>query len=199
MQNLLLAALTAGLVLGTAPGNGRAQRPPAPPTGGGDAHLAEFRAMLTDPDPSVRAMTLWHGITAGDDTYRTAAIEAGLASNETAMLELSFRGVLANTGQIVIALAGRNGAPPAAGDAGSLRLTISDFDLETGRIDGTAACSDSPTWSGQMQGMVLAFATENGSCSGTLSWEPATGDLRGRVNLDHGRAEANRAAVWTPR
>lgn len=199
MQNLLLVALTAGLVLGTAPGNGRAQQPPTPPAGGGDARLAEFRAMLTDPDPSVRVMTLWHGITADDDPYRAAAIEAGLASNETAMLELSFRGVLANTGQIVIALAGRDGAPPAAGDAGSLRLTISDFDLGTGRIDGTAACSDSPNWSGQMQGIVLAFATENGSCSGVLSWDPATGDLRGRVNLDHGRAEANRAAVLTPR
>ena len=163
------------------------------------AQLAEFRALLADPDPTVRLLTLREAIRAGDATQRQMAIEMGLASNESAMLELALRGVMANIHQIVMEFVDAEGKSTTAGDAASLRLTVTQFDTESGQIQGTSVCSGNAKWSGQLQGTILAFNTDNNSCSGFLTLVSDPGDLRGHINLYFGQTAGNRNAIWKPR
>ena len=158
---------------------------------------AEFRALLADPDADVRLLTMREAIVHGDAMQRSAAIEAGLASNETAMLEQALRGVMAGTQSIVIEFVDKDGKLTTEGDVASLRLAVTSFDAGTGRIDGTLSCQGNPAFIGQIQGVVFTFKQE--VCSGTLAWSSDTGDFRGRVNLYFGQSKSNRDAVWKPR
>ncbi|MGI4976811.1 MAG: hypothetical protein ACRYG6_07695 [Janthinobacterium lividum] len=163
------------------------------------AQRAEFRTLLSDPDPTVRLATMQEAIRAGDASQRQMAIDAGLASNESAMVEMALRGVMANIQQIVMEFVDAEGKSTVDGRSANFRLTITHFDTETGHVEGTAACANNPKWSGQLQGTVLSFNTDNNWCSGVLNWTAESGDFRGRVNTDNGSASANRNAVWKPR
>ncbi len=163
------------------------------------AQLAEFRTLLADPDPTVRLLTLREAIRAGDATQRQMAIEMGLASNESEMLELALRGMMANIHQIIMEFVDAEGKLTTAGNTASLRLTVTQFDMETGQIQGTSACNGTPKWSGQLQGVMLVFNADTNMCSGSLTWVSDPGDFRGRVNLYSGQTEGNRNAIWKPR
>ncbi len=163
------------------------------------AQRAEFRTLLADPDPMVRLATMQEAIRAGDASQRQMAIDAGLVSNESAMVEMALRGVLANVQQIVMEFVDAEGKPTVEGGAASLRLTVTRFDTDTGHVEGTSACYNNPKWTGQLQGIVLSFNAENNACSGTLSWTTESGDFRGRVNISGGNSQGNRNAVWKPR
>ena len=158
---------------------------------------AEFRALLSDPDADVRLLTMREAIVNGDAMQRSAAIEAGLASNETAMLEQALRGVMVGTHAIVIEFLDKDGKLTTEGDVASMRLVVTSFDAGTGRIEGTLPCGNDPKFVGQLQGVVLTFRQD--ICTGTLVWSSETGDFRGRVNLHFGEAKWNRNAVWKPR
>ena len=133
----------------------------------------------------------------GDEAQRSAAIDMGLASNETAMLEQALRGVLQHTTVIIIEFLDKDGKLTTEGDVASLRLAVTSFDPATGAIEGLSACRGEPKFKGQLQGMVLAF--QQPTCSGTLTWSSETADFRGRVNLGGGDARHNRNGVWKPR
>lgn len=208
MRRPFVAASTLALALSCAPA-GAQQRPPDPPRPPVTfdpaairrqaAQLAEFKALLADPDPIVRLLTMRETIRAGDAMQRQMAIEIGLASNESAMVEMALRGLLANIQQILIEFVDVEGKPTLEGGTASLRLTITQFSAETGRLEGTIACPNEPKWSGQIQGTVISFNMANNWCSGTLTWAGESGDFRGRVNIDNGFARGNRNAVWKPR
>jgi hypothetical protein len=57
------------------------------------AQIAEFRASLADPDATVRLLTMQEAIANGDPNQRDLAIEAGLASNESIMLNAALRAI----------------------------------------------------------------------------------------------------------
>ena len=161
------------------------------------AQRAEFRALLADPDADVRLLTMREAIVNGDAIQRSAAIDAGLASNETAMLEQALRGVLTGTQTVVIEFLDKDGKLTTEGDVANIRLSVSSFDPATGRIEGTTPCGYDPKFIGQLQGAVFAFQQQ--LCSGTLTWSSETGDFRGRVNLRAGESKWNRNAIWKPR
>ena len=163
------------------------------------AQLAEFRSLLADPDSTVRLLTMREAMRAGDATQRQLAIDAGLASNESAMMEQALRGIFSNIQQIVIEFTDADGKVTAEGSLASFRLTVSQFDPETGKTSGSSSCAFDMKWAGQLQGSVFSFDTNGHGCSGTLSWAADTGDFRGRVNTDNGAPKATRAAVWKPR
>ena len=167
---------------------------------------AELRALLADPDADVRLMTMREAINNGDDTQRQAAIEAGLASNETAMLEQAVRGIMKTTQTIILELVDAEGKPTTtdnqgAGDqgTGSIQLTIAKFDAVTGRVEGTPSCYTHKPFQGQFQGAVFAFQQEY--CSASLVWSPDTADFRGRVMLVSPGRPGNvvMTGVWRPR
>lgn len=162
------------------------------------AQLAEFRALLSDPDPNVRLLMMREAIANGDPTQRDLAIQAGLASNETEMLNAALRGVLADTHQIILEFLDKDGKPVVDHGLSILRLTVDSFESDNGHIAGRLTCNDSK-WSGQLQGAVISFSSESYYCSGTLSWSADTGDFRGRLNINGGQAEGNRNAIWKPR
>lgn len=74
------------------------------------AQRAELRALLADPDADIRLMTMRAAILNGDEIERGAAVAAGLASNETAMLEQAIRGIMKSTQTIVIQFADGDGS-----------------------------------------------------------------------------------------
>ena len=160
--------------------------------------MAEFRALLSDPDSAVRLLAMREAIRAGDATQRQLAIDAGLASNESSMVEQALRGIMVNTRQIVVEFVDADGKPLAtAGGFSSIAIPVGQFNPETGQMEGIGACARK--WSGQLQGTVFSFNNEDHACSGSLSWTAETGDFRGHVNIDQGRTDANRNAVWKPR
>ena len=164
------------------------------------AQRAEFRALLADPDADVRLLTMREAIVNGDAIQRSAAIDAGLASNETAMLEQALRGVMTDTQVITIEFLDKDGKITTESGPANLRLEIKKFDPATGRFEGNIACRDNPAFVGQLQGAVFAFRQAPTTwCNGTLTWSPETGDFRGRINFDNGSPTGNRNAVWKPR
>lgn len=163
------------------------------------AQIAEFRALLSDPDATIRLITMREAIRAGDAVQRQIAIEAGLASSESTMLDVALRGVMMNIQQMIIEFVDADGKPTTEGGAASLRLTVGEFNPESGQIRGTSVCSGGPKWSGQSQGVVFSFNSESSYCSGTLNWTPESGDFRGRVNINGGTSQGNRNAIWKPR
>jgi hypothetical protein len=163
------------------------------------AQLAEFRKLLADPDPSVRLLTMREALRAGDSSQRQLSIEAGLASGESAMIELALRGVMMNIQQIVIEFVDAEGKPTVEGGTASLRLTVGQFNTETGQLSGPSACGNQPKWSGQLQGTVFSFNADNHWCSGTLTWVTESAEFLGRVNIYLGEAQGNRNGVWKPR
>lgn len=197
---LLTAAVPApGLAQPTAP----AQNRPAPldlDTVRRDAaRLAEIRGLLADPDPNVRMLTMRETLRAGNPAQRQLALEAGLASADSAMVELALRSVLADTQQVVISLSAIDSTPAqSAGraarrptrEASSLVLTITSFDVDTGKFSG-------PLFSGQLQGTVLSFVRRN--VSGKLVWDSEAAEFRGTVNLMNNFADWDRGASWRPR
>ena len=162
------------------------------------AQLAEFRALLSDPDPNVRLLMMREAIANGDPTQHDLAIEAGLASNEVSMLNAALRGVLADTHQIVVEFLDKDGKPTVERGPSNLRLTIESFNADTGHVAGKITCNDAK-WSGQLQGTVISLNSENYYCSGTLNWSTETGDFRGHFNISAGQTDGNRNAVWKPR
>lgn len=159
------------------------------------AQLAEFRALLADPDPNVRLLTLREAFRAGDAVQRQIAIEIGLASSESAMIEVALRGMLANTQQVIIGYLDSEGKPIFDG---GVRLTITKFDGETGHLEGSYPCYADRTWSGQLQGTVFTFSGPTHYCSGNLSWSSETGDFRGHINMEQGAVNKTRSVVWKP-
>ena len=159
--------------------------------------LAEFRAMLADPDSNVRFLAMHEAFRVGDASQRQLAIEAGLASNESSMLEMALRGILINIQQIVIEFTDVEGNTNVDVKNGSaLKLTVVQFDIETGKTSGVSSCNNDDKWSGQFQGSVFSFDTLSHYCSGTLTWSGDTADFRGRVNMD---SKSPRLSVWKPR
>ena len=206
MPKLLLTACIIALSGATAFAQPAPQKPPAPgQINPADirrqaAQRAEFRALLADPDADVRLLTMREAIVNGDAIQRSAAIEAGLASNETAMLEQALRGVMTDTQVITLEFLDKDGKITTEGGVANLRLEIKKFDPATGRFEGNIACRDNPAFVGQLQGAVFAFRqAPNTWCNGTLTWSPETGDFRGRINFDNGNPAGNRNAVWKPR
>lgn len=163
------------------------------------AQIAEFRALLSDPDGPVRLLAMREAIANGDGTQRGLAIEAGLASNESVMLDAALKGILANTHQIIIEFIDKEGNPSVDGNTSSIRLTANKFDIDTGHIEGKTPCNNGKGWSGQLQGTVFSFIDDSYICNGTLKWSADTGDFRGRVNFTNGQSAGNRNAVWKPR
>ena len=138
------------------------------------AQRAELRALLADPDADIRLMTMRAAILNGDEAERGAAIAAGLASNETAMLEQAIRGIMKSTQTIVIQLAdgdGKSVAPKSNGAGGqgtdTIRMTVTKFDPTTGQVEGKLSCIGSGPFQGQFQGAVFAF--RKASCAGSLA------------------------------
>ena len=161
--------------------------------------LAEFRAMLADPDSNVRLLAMREAIRVGDASQRQMAIEAGLASNESSMVEVALRGILTNVQQIVIEATDAEGKITIDGNSSALKLSVAQFDAETGKASGVSSCnmnSSDGKWSGQFQGSVFSFDTLSHYCSGTLIWSGDTADFRGRVNMD---SKSPRLSVWKPR
>ncbi len=162
------------------------------------AQMTEFRALLSDPDSTVRLLTMREAIRAGDATQRHLAIEAGLASNESSMIEQALRGIMVNIRQIVIELVDADGKPlTKSGQYANITMPIDQFNPETGQMEGAGVCGRK--WSGQLQGVVLSFNTADHFCSGSLSWVAETGDFRGRINLSSGMTDGNRDGIWKPR
>lgn len=161
------------------------------------AQLTELRALLADPDAHVRLFTMREAILKGDAVQRSTAIEVGLASDETSLLELAVGGILANTQEAIIEFVDSDGKLLPNAQPSSLRMTITSYNFNNGRIEGNLSCPGSPTFQGQLQGAVFSF--KQYLCSGALSWSGATGDMRGRMNLNGGQPDGNRSAVWRPR
>jgi len=161
------------------------------------AQLTELRALLADPDAHVRLFTMREAILKGDAVQRSTAIEVGLASDETSLLELAVGGILANTQEAIIEFVDSDGKLLPNAKPSSLRMTIKSYNFNNGRIEGNLSCPGSPGFQGQLQGAVFSFKQD--TCSGALSWSGATGDMRGRMNLDRGQPDGNRSAVWRPR
>lgn len=161
------------------------------------AKAAEFRALLADPDPTVRLLTIQDAIAGADPVQRQMAIEAGLASNESSLLDAALRGVLADTTTIIIQFVGKDGQP-ATGNVANIRLNVAKFDPTNGRLTGNGLCGNSD-WMGQFQGTTFSFSNNGGECRGSLVWSSDNGDFRGQVNINGGRSDGNRNAVWKPR
>ena len=155
--------------------------------------LAELRSLLSDPNPDVRFFTMREAILRGDEVQRSTAIDFGLASNETKMVELAVGGMLANTQNAIIEVLGDDGNVLP----GIMQMTIKKFDIASGKIDGRINCYSNAEFTGQLQGTVLNI--DNGPCSAALSWSAATGDLRGRMNVNFGKPDGLRNVVWRPR
>ena len=153
------------------------------------AQIATIRALLADPDPTVRLLAVRDYARSPNPIQSQLAIEAGLSSTELAMQEVALRAVLATTKQIVIALEG-GGCMRGSGVRSSLDLPITSFDPATANIAGKG-------WSGQLQGATFAFAS--GARSGTLLFDPESREFRGTVNLAGGRAGCAQNASWRPR
>ena len=161
------------------------------------AQLTELRTLLADPDAHVRLFTMREAILKGDAVQRSTAIEAGLASNETSLLELAVGGILATTQEAIIEFVDSDGKLLPDAKPASLRMTITSYNFNTGRIEGEISCPGHTVFQGQLQGAVFSF--KQAFCSGALSWSGATGDMRGRMNLNRGQPDGNRSAVWRPR
>lgn len=159
------------------------------------AQMAEFRSLLADPDQNVRLLAMREAIRSGDVAQREMAIEAGLASNESAMMSVALSGMLTNIQQIVLEVVDKEGKPPAKGDA-SVVLSLASFEVNTGRVSGE---SGRGVWTGQMQGSVFAFSTKDQYWRGSLVWSPENGDFRGRINTTGGSDNGNFAVIWKVR
>ena len=207
MPKLLLTACIIALSGGAAFAQPAPQKPPAPgQINPADirrqaAQRAEFRALLADPDADVRLLTMREAIVNGDAIQRSSAIEAGLASNETALLEQALRGIMTDTQVVTIEFLDKDGKITTEGGVANLRLQIKKFDPATGRFEGDIACrGNNLSFIGQLQGAVFAFRqTPDTWCNGNLTWSAETGDFRGRINFGNGDPTANRNAVWKPR
>lgn len=169
------------------------------------AQRAELRALLADPDADVRLMTMRAAILNGDEAERGAAIAAGLASNETAMLEQAIRGIMKSAQTIIIQFADGDGKPVSLDNGGAggpgteaIQLAVTKFDPETGRVEGKTFCRSNGMFQGQFQGVIFAFRADY--CSGSLAWSSDTADFRGRVAVD-GYSNAKNMTVtgiWRP-
>lgn len=115
------------------------------------------------------------------------------------MVELALRSVLTDAQQLVISLsapddrpaqATRQAARRTAREASSLVLTITSFDVDTGKFSGRLL-------SGQLQGTVLSFV--KGNESGKLVWDSESAEFRGTVDLRNNQADLDRGASWRPR
>ena len=155
--------------------------------------LAELRSLLSDPNPDVRFFTMREAILKGDEVQRSTAIDVGLASNETKMIELAVGGMLASTQNAIIEFIGDDGTPLPD----TLQMTIKKFDPASGKIEGDMPCNGGRPFTGQLQGAVLSIT--NGVCSCALSWSATTADLRGKMNVNGGRADGVRNVLWRPR
>lgn len=159
------------------------------------AKLAELRALLADPDPNVRLLTIREVARNGDIAQRQLAIEVGLSSAESVVQEAALRAMFANVQQIVLQLAPSDGKGTSGDERASLVFSVEKFDQETGRISGRNYNS----WSGQIQGSTFAFSANGGGWSGSFVWDAEAGEYRGTVNTDGGRASGTRKASWRPR
>ena len=153
------------------------------------AQLSEIRALLADSDPNVRLLAIREIAKSGDATQRQLAIDAGLSSAETSLQQVALRAVFADTQQIVVMMSKSDGSPITEGDV-SFSLAVNKFDPESGRIEGN-------NWNGQVQGAVFAFY--RGGLLGNLVWNPEAAEFEGTVNVNSGRIDGLRKAVWRPR
>jgi len=195
LRPLIIAALTFPIMLGAGVPVASAQQKADVPKRIDAAEIrrqaaqrAELRALLADPDADIRLMTMRAAILNGDQAEREAAVAAGLASNETAMLEQAIRGIMKSTQTIVIQFVDGDGKPVApdsngAGGQGTdtIRMTVTKFDPTTGQVEGRLSCIGNNTFQGQFQGAIFAFRQD--FCSGSLVWSPDTADFRGRVTV----------------
>lgn len=165
------------------------------------AGLSEFKALLADPDPNLRLLTMREGIRVGDATQRQMAIEAGLASNESSMIEIALRGIIVNIQQIIIESTDAEGKVAIDENNIVLKLTVDKFDLDTGRMSGVSNCvfGDDGKWSGQFQGTVFSFNILNQHCSGTVSWSAETANFVGRIRTDVFGHRGTVTVAWKPR
>lgn len=155
--------------------------------------LAELRALLADPDPNVRLLTIREVARNGDAAQRQLAIEAGLSSAEGALQEAALRALMANVQQIVLQVTPQDGKESRK-DVTSFVLSVEKFDPETGRINGRNYSG----WNGQVEGGMFTFS--NGTyMSGSLVWDAEAGEYRGTVNTDYGRTSGARRVSWRPR
>lgn len=209
MRRLSKAAFAVLLTLGGLPAAAQQQRPAEPSRAPAAfdvaairrqaAQLAEFRALLSDPDSTVRLLVMREAIRAGDATQRQMAIEVGLASTESAMLDMALRGVLATTQQIVMEFVDGEGKTLTGAEAGGFMLTPGRFDQESGRLEGTSSCRyGGGKWTGQFQGTIFAFNTDGNQCSATLNWTAETGVFSGRMNFNY-PGGGFRNVTWRPR
>ena len=158
------------------------------------AKLAELRALLADPDPNVRLLTMRDVARSGDAIQRQVAIEAGLSSSEGALQEAALRAVLANTRQIVLHVTLPDGKAADTNEITNLALSVKTFDPDTGILVGY-----NESWSGQAQGGMFAFVANSGTLLGSFVWDAEAGEYRGTINTASGRANGTRKASWRPR
>ena len=162
------------------------------------AQRAELRSLLNDSDADVRLFTMREAIRNGDDVQRSTAIEAALASNETAMVEQALRGMIHDSPSIIIEFLDKDGKPFTQGQYINLRIEIKSVDYGSGLVKGTVPGKTGEIM-GQVQGTVFSFQNTAAGYSGVLTWSMETGDLRGKVNLSGSSADGLVNALWKPR
>ena len=210
--DLIMACLIAATGAGLAQSSGGAPpRQQAAPAGldlnaarRGAAELAAVRAILNDPDADVRLMAVREIALNGTPAQRHVAIEVGLASLDPLMRDTAVRMLVSGLTTVTLPFVDENGAPQRVGGEGltALTMTITSFDLNTGTFSGlpVSGCqlSGNEPLSGQVSGAVVNFRTQGDKCNGSLRWNSEAGAFVGTVNLDYGRAGAERRVVWKP-
>ena len=201
-----------GALLTVLAGEAASQAPPQRPPAQGQqldlsaarrqaAELAEIRAILNDPDANVRLFAIREIAARGNAVQRQVAIETGLSSTDAVVQEMTLRMLAATFQTVVLPFVNEEGnaAEAARRDRTALTLGFRSFDIDTGRFAGEmlGGCNNL-TFNGQLNGNVLTFAAQQGFCAGSLRWDPERREFAGKVNLSHGRAEADRAVVWRP-
>jgi hypothetical protein len=136
--------------------------------------IAEYRALFTDPDPSVRLAALDMGLKSDDVALREIAYEVGLKSSDEAMRAVALKGRISDLATIVIKFGPRDEATDREKRAvarwgGTYAFGIANFDEKTGRFETTAGTDTTrrkPTGNGQVAGTAPSFSTK--SCNGTF-------------------------------
>ena len=201
-----------GALLAMLAGEAASQAPPQRPPAQGQqldlsaarrqaAELTEIRAILNDPDANVRLFAVREIAARGNAVQRQVAIETGLSSTDAVVQETTLRMLAATFQTVVLPFVNDEGdaAGGARRDRTALTLSFRSFDTDTGRFVGEVlgACNNWP-FNGQLNGNVLTFAVQQGLCSGSLRWDPDRREFTGMVNLNTGRAEADRPVAWRP-
>ncbi|MFC7694886.1 hypothetical protein ACFQY5_41035 [Paeniroseomonas aquatica] len=143
---------------------------------------------------NLRLIAIREAVRHPNSNVRQIAFEVGLASEEAAILEAALRGLLAGTQRITFVYVDKEGQPLEGQNEGRHILNVEVADADTGRFSGTTGCNT--RWTGQLQGRILAFASNGDYCAGTVTWNLERGEFRGRMRP---AGIGFQEIVWRPR